>query len=197
MNKEKLFLKTILAKEESYQSKYDKIFTGISIELTSEYAGERKITEPILKKTFKPNYVLPIIVLIFAFVILFESIRETMNNNSSNGGVIFGFMFSVMLILMVIKQFVGDTSLNYTITLDKENIIIDDRIILWKNIFTTAIMSVHEGKKSKEYLVIVMNETKSYEAFELTNFISFNFSGFAVTISKYIEYFKLQNNNNA
>jgi len=41
-----------------------------------------------------------------------------------------------------------------------------------------------------DYLLIALSNGHTYEKFELTNFISLNFSGFKGKLSKYIEHFK-------
>ena len=56
--------------------------------------------------------------------------------------------------------------------------------------YETAIMTKTGGSSRYYYLVIALKNLSTYEPYKLSNFLSFNPFGFAMTLAKYIEYFK-------
>jgi hypothetical protein len=101
--------------------------------------------------------------------------------------IIGGYLIIILFILSALNQFFFVKSLNFTIRIDEVGIYINEILYKWKDIYVTAIMEKGSGRRS-DYLLIALNDMKTYTIFNLVNF--HGFKGFSFSLSNYIEYFK-------
>ena len=159
-----------------------------SIIPTSEYSTSKKIIESIESKEFKSSNLYKILISVFVFGILCVTIQQHIFTNTSIDKIMSGYIVSGILIFVVIRQVYFGGNTIKIIRLDKQGIQIDDKLFQWDIIYETAILT--EGSKYKsKYLVIAFKDLKTYEKYELNQFISFDIYGFSATLCKYITYF--------
>jgi hypothetical protein len=160
-----------------------------SIVSTSEYSTSKKIIENIESKEFKSSNLYKILFSIFTFGILGVTIQQHFFSHTSIEKIMSGYIIFGILIFVLIKQVYFEGYTIKTIRLDKKGIKIDDKLFQWDIIYETAILT--EGSKYKsKYLVIAFKDLKTYEKYELNQFISFDIYGFSLTLSRYITYFQ-------
>ena len=94
------------------------------------------------------------------------------------------------MLFVFIRVFLFDKDLNYKIFLDKNGILIKDKLYAWNEIYETAILTKGTGRGKTEYLLILSNDMKNYDKFSLRNFNGFQTYSIGFRIAKYIESFK-------
>jgi hypothetical protein len=166
-----------------------------SIKTTRDYAGLRKITptKPISLTIFKPGIVLKLAVVFFLaipVIVISALVRQKTVTGNEIAGLVVGFGCLAIIIPQVVRQAFFDKKRNFIIKIDATGISIDDAIYPWDTVYETAIMIKTAGSSRYKYLVIAMDNQSTYEPYDLSSFVSLNPFGFAVTLSKYIEYFR-------
>lgn len=167
-----------------------------SIKTTRDYIGSRKIEppQPLASKIFKPSIVFKLFALFFLAVIpgivIIKTVIHKSLTNSEIGGLIAGSIALAIIVPQFVRQAFVDKERNFTIRIDHLGISIDDTVYAWDRVYETAIMTKTGGSSRYYYLVIALKNLSTYEPYKLSNFLSFNPFGFAMTLAKYIEYFK-------
>jgi hypothetical protein len=101
-------------------------------------------------------------------------------------------MFYIFAIILLFRQFFINKYQNYKIRLTNNGIEIDNDLYEWSTISETAIFTKGRARGNTKLLIIVFKDNRDYKKFDLTNFVSFEFTGFSKKLSFYIEYFKRQ-----
>ena len=156
---------------------------------TSEYSASKKNIENIESQKFKSSNLYKILFSVFVFGILGITIQQHIFSHTSIDKIMSGYIIFGILIFVLVKQVYFGGHTIKTIRLDKKGIQIDDKLFQWDIIYETAILT--EGSKYKsKYLVIAFKDLRTYEKYELNQFISFDIYGFSSTLSRYITYFQ-------
>jgi hypothetical protein len=167
-----------------------------SIKTTRDYVGSRKIEppQPLASKIFKPSIVFKLFALFFLAIIpaivSIKIIKQKGLTNSEIGGLIAGSIGLAIIVPQLLRQAFYDKERNFTIRIDHIGISIDDTSYPWDTMYETAIMTKTGGSSRYYYLVIALKNLSTYEPYKLSNFLSSSPFGFAMTLAKYIEYFK-------
>ena len=166
-----------------------------SIKTTRDYVGMRKISppEPISFKIFKPGIVLKLAVVLLSaipVIVILALVRQKTVTGNEIAGLLVGFACLAIIIPQFVRQAFFDKKRNFIIKIDATGISIDDAIYPWETVYETAILIKTGGSSRYKYLVIAMDNQSTYEPYDLSSFVSLNPFGFAMTLSKYIEYFR-------
>ncbi len=166
-----------------------------NIETTRNYVGMRKITppDPISLKIFKPGIVLKLAAVFLSaipVIVILTLVRKKTVTDNEIAGLLVGFGCLAIIIPQVVRQAFYDKTRNFIIKIDATGISINDVIYPWGTVYETAIMIKTGGGSRYKYLVIALDNQSTYEPYDLSGFLSLNPFGFAMTLSKYIEYFR-------
>lgn len=102
------------------------------------------------------------------------------------------FFVLFIFFLSLCARMIFNTVKLKSIIIDTSGIAFDNIWYAWDDIAATAVLTTNTLKQRNVYLVIVMRDEKYYYTFNLRNFFAFNFWGFEVKLSQYIEHFRKQ-----
>ena len=77
-----------------------------------------------------------------------------------------GFFFIPFIIFLIVKHGFFNKKYIYYLTIDKEGISVDDRIIRWADIADTFIMNRQKGKATN-YFLIILKKNETFEELDL------------------------------
>jgi hypothetical protein len=140
-------------------------------------------------KTFKPDNISKSIVAGVLLLIGIVMIYGVFPGKKPDAGAIAAICVLICIFgFNGVKELVIDSHLNFSITVDRQGISINDTIFNWSRIQDTAILHLPIGKGGKKYLVILLTDN-NYEIWDLSHFMSFP-TNFSDKLASYIEYFK-------